>query len=119
MRFAVPFAAFAALLFTSHARADFDVATGTVVRTAPIAFGFEENEAAALKSVKLPEGALPVIEGALRGEWVVEAGIEGKRAVRVPAGAALVIGDLATFGSVHDARVELAFWARADGARPS
>lgn len=110
-----------ALFFSSSsARAgELDATTGAVrIDAAAVSFGFEAETAAA-RVATLASGAPQTIAPTLPADWHVDGGIEGRRAVRVPAGRALLLGDPATFAPVHDARVELRFWARADGARPS
>jgi hypothetical protein len=112
--------ALAALLLASPARAsELDPATGSA-RTdgAAIAFGFEDASPSA-RAATITAGSPATIAASMPADWLVEGGIEGRRAARVPAGRALILGDGATLAPVHDARVELRFWARADGARPS
>jgi hypothetical protein len=105
--------------FVPSARADFDVERGVARVDAKIGFGFESDLGAGTRAASLDDAqSLPAITPA-RAEWRVDGGIEGSHALRVPAGTAIIAGDLASFAPVHGSRVELRFWARADGARPS
>lgn len=119
-RFTLAGALLAGLLLSAPARADFDLERGVVrIDGAAVGFGFEGADASPARAARLGEGALPSIGGTIPGDWRVEGGLEGTHAVRVPAGRALVLGDLGSFAALHGSRVELRFWARADGARPS
>lgn len=101
------------------ARADFDGERGVARIDSKVGFGFEADLDANVRSASLGDGmSLPSI-GAAKAAWRVDGGLEGEHAVRVPAGDALVLGSLGSFASIHASRVELRFWARADGARPS
>jgi hypothetical protein len=105
--------------FVPSARADFDVERGVARIDAKIGLGFETDLGARTRAAAIGDAtSLPSITPA-RSEWRVGGGIEGEHALRVPAGTAIVAGDLATFAALHGSRVELRFWARADGARPS
>lgn len=105
--------------FVPSARADFDVERGVARVDAKIAFGFETDLGTGTRAAALgDQTSLPSI-GAARAEWRVDGGIEGEHALRVPADHAVIIGDLGSFAPAHGSRIELRFWARADGARPS
>src|SRR5262249_30010956 len=122
MRLTYCFAAIAAILFTSTARADFDATTGTVKTTdGAIAFRFEAAESTARVATEPADSqSLPTFDqGGLPDAWRVKDAIEGAGAVRVPAGKMLVLGDLATLGPIQKTRLELPFWAKADGPRQS
>lgn len=107
------------IAFIPSARAYFDVKRGVARLDAKVGFGFETELGADTRAADLGDGTgLPSI-GAARAEWRVAGGIEGSHALRVPADEAIIVGNLGTFAPVHGSRVQLRFWARSDGARPS
>jgi hypothetical protein len=112
-------AATALVLCTSNAWARFDAATGTVaLDDAALAIGFEAPDDTA-QNITFEDQAAPTLSEGVPKEWNVAGGIERDHALRIPTGRGVILGTFASLASLQDARVELRFWARADGVPPS
>lgn len=108
----------ASSLPSSARAAEIDAARGVVRLGAEASWGFEGTTTDARVATVSP-GQLPTIADGLPADWARDSGLEGARAVRVPAGRALLLGDPTSLARARGSRVALRFWAKADGARPS
>lgn len=110
----------ASLAVAPRAAADFNVATGLVELTgAALAVGFEGPDVPRVRIAKQTPAAIPSLVDGLPEAWKVDRGIEGTRALRLPVDHTLVLGDIGSLTKLHGDRIELRFWARADGIRPA